>query len=105
MSGRAEKGGGVSKSRVRARITEFGYPPVHDALVLGSGAPLGAQAFRKAVDLLVSSPFEDIPIQDDVVGSILVRTSVMRRIKPLMGAEEILHLDLQIEVELEDDER
>jgi hypothetical protein len=57
-------------------------------------------------------------MQDDVVGSILVRTSVlrritreklvdfvMRRIKPLMSAEEILHLDLQIEVELEDDER
>jgi hypothetical protein len=118
MHERAGKALGASKSRVRARVTEFGYPPVHDALVLGSGAPLGAEAFRKAVDLLVNSPFEDIPLQDDIIGSVLVRTSVlrrisketfvdfvMRRIKPLMSAEEILHLDMQIEVELDDEER
>jgi len=118
MSGGEGRASGISKSRVRARVTEFGYPPVHDALVLGSRAPLGAQAFRKAVDLLVASPFEDIHLQDDVVGSILARTSIMRRIgkeqlvdfvlrrvKPLMSAEEILHLDLEIEVELDDDER
>jgi hypothetical protein len=117
----SEPGGrsvGAVKSRVRARVTEFGYPPIHDALVLGNAAPLGAEAFRKAVNLLVASPFEDIRLEDDVIGGVLVRTSVLRRItkeklvdfiirriKPLMGEDEILHLDLQIEVDLDDDDR
>jgi len=108
----------ATKARVRARVSEFGYPPIHDALVLGVKAPLGAEAFRKAVDLLVATPFEDIHVKDDVIGSVLVRASVLhritsekfvdfilRRIKPLMSPEEILHLDLQVEVELDDDER
>lgn len=107
-----------TKSRVRARVTEFGYPPVHDALVLGVKAPLGTEAFKKAVGLLISSPFETLPIKDDVIGSVLVRTSVMRRIssekfldfvqrriKPLMGIEDILHLDLEVEVEIDDEGR
>jgi hypothetical protein len=103
---------------VRARVTEFGYPPVHDALVLGINAPLGTEAFKKAVGLLVSTPFENVSISDDVIGSVLVRSSVLRRIaaekfldfvvrrvKPLMSGEEILHLDVHIEVELDDDVR
>jgi|GEM_PF-992848 len=106
------------KSRVRARVTEFGYPPVHDALILGIKAPLGTEAFKKAVGLLISSPFETLPVKDPIIGSVLVRTSVMRRIssekfmdfvirriKPLMGIEDILHLDLEIEVEIDDDGR
>src|ERR1700704_4293252 len=111
MSGVGGRILGATKARVRARVTEFGYPPIRDALVLGKTAPLGAEAFRKAVDLLVASPFEDIQVEDDVIGSVLVQTSVLRRIskdnfidfiirrvKPLMSTEEILHLDLQIEV-------
>ena len=102
---------------MRARVTEFGYPPVHDALVLGKSAPLGTEAFRKALGLLVSSPFETFTLDDDdVIGSILVRSALLRRvsreklidfvvrdIKPLMTEREILHLDLQIEVEVEGD--
>ena len=30
---------------------------------------------------------------------------VVRRVKPLMSPEEILHLDMSIEVELDDDSR
>ena len=109
---------GAMKSRVRARVTEFGYPPVRDALILGTKAPLGTEAFKKAVGLLVASPFQDIAVDDEIIGAMLVRSSVLRRIsaekfldfvlrrvKPLMSNEEILHLDLQIEVDLEDDDR
>ncbi len=109
-------GTAISKSTVRARVTEFGYPPVHDALVLGKSAPLGTEAFRKALGLLVSSPFETFTLNDDVIGSILVRSALLRRvsqeklvdfiirqIKPLMTQGEILHLDLQIEVQVEGD--
>ena len=109
---------GETKVRLRARVTEFGYPPVHDALILGLNAPQGTEAFKKGLGLLVSIPFEQLTIQDDVIGSVLVRSSVLRRIsaekfldfvvrrvKPLMSPEEILHLDMSIEVELDDDSR
>jgi len=110
--------GGETKVRVRARVTEFGYPPVHDALILGVRAPQGTEAFKKGLGLLVSTPFEHIAVKDDIVGSVLIRSSVlrrissekfldfvMRRVKPLMTADEILHLDMNIEVDLDDDAR
>ena len=109
---------GDTKVRMRARVTEFGYPPVHDALILGVKAPQGMEAFKKGLGLLVSTPFEQISVKDDIIGSVLVRSSVlrrispeklldfiMRRVKPLMGIEEILHLDMSIEVELDDESR
>ena len=109
---------GETKVRVRARVTEFGYPPVHDALILGVNAPQGTEAFKKGLGLLVSTPFEHISVKDDTIGSVLVRSSVlrrissekfvdfvMRRVKPLMSSDEILHLDLNIEVDVDDDPR
>src|SRR5689334_14267792 len=102
------------KVRLRARVTEFSYPPVHDGVVLGRNAPLGLEAFRKAISLLVSAPFEHLDVEDEIIGDILVRAAVLRRVsrekfiefvlrqvKPLMSAEEILHLDLEPEIELE----
>ena len=110
--------GNETKVRVRARVTEFGYPPVHDALILGVNAPQGTEAFKKGLGLLVSTPFEHISVKDDIIGSVLVRGSVlrrissekfldfiMRRVKPLMSAEEILHLDMNVEVDLDDEAR
>ena len=103
------------KTRIRARVTEFGYPPVHDGVVIGKTAPLGLEAFRKAIHLLVASPFEHVPVDDDIVGSILVRAAILKRVdhdtlvgfvlrqvKPLMSTDEILHLDLEIDVDLEE---
>jgi hypothetical protein len=105
------------KSRLRARVTEFAYPPVHDGVVIGKIAQLGLAAFRKALDLLVAVPFVHVHVDDDdIIGDILIRHAilrridqphllsfVMRKIKPLMSSEEILHLDLHVELELEDD--
>jgi hypothetical protein len=104
------------KCRLRARITEFAYPPVHDGLVIGKQAPLGLESFRKAMSLLMTSSFEHIEVEDDIIGDLLVRTAVLRRIssakllafvlqnvKPLMSGEEILHLDLHAEIEIEED--
>lgn len=99
---------------VTARVKEFCIPPIHDGLVLGKRSPIGCAAIRKAVDLLVPAPFEHIEVDDDVVGDFLVRSTILRRIpkekliafvlekiKPLMSADEILHLDLETEVTLE----
>ena len=71
---------GRSAVRIRARITEFAYPAVHDGVVIGKNAPLGLESFRRALSLLVASTFEHIHVEDAVVGDILVRTAVLRRI-------------------------
>lgn len=102
------------KYALKARVREFGMPPIHDALVLGKQSAIGCAAIRKAIEYLVSSPFDHIEFEDDVISDIIVRSAIMRRIpkdkliafvlhqiKPLMAANEILHLDLEVEVGVE----
>ncbi|QXP84970.1 hypothetical protein [Methylococcus sp. Mc7] len=100
------------KHLLRVRVKEFNIPPISD----GREAPIGCAAFRKALELLVVSPFEHIELDDDVIGDILVRRAflrrvpqdylvqfVLQRIKPLMGSEEIMQLDLNAEILIEDE--
>jgi hypothetical protein len=102
------------KYTIKARVREFGVPPIHDALVLGKNSHIGCAAIRKAVEFLVASPFDHIEFEDDVISDIIVRRSILRRmpeeklvafvlsqIKPLMAADEILHLDLEVEIAIE----
>jgi hypothetical protein len=99
---------------LKARVREFGVPPIHDVLVLGKHSAIGCAAIRKAIEYLVASPFEHLEFEDDVISDIIVRRAILRRvpqdkliafvvsrIKPLMTAEEILHLDLEVEVQIE----
>ncbi|HWP00917.1 MAG TPA: hypothetical protein VNL74_09885 [Methylococcus sp.] len=101
---------------LRVKVREFHMPPINDGVVLGREAPIGCQAFRRALELLVVAPFEHIELEDEVVGAILVRRALLRRIskeyltdfvlqriKPLMGPEEILHLDLHAEIWIEEE--
>ena len=105
-----------SKHVLRARFQEFNIPPIRDALVLGRDSPIGCEAIRKAINLLGSSPFEHIEVQDEIISDIVVRRAILRRIsketliafmlnrvKPLMGTEEVLQLDLEAEVLLEEE--
>ncbi|MDP2153918.1 MAG: hypothetical protein Q8J66_09705 [Methylotenera sp.] len=102
------------KPQVRAKVREFVIPVVRDGVVLGREAPLGCVAIRRALDLLIAAPFEHIEIEDDVISDIMIRKAILRRIprenvidfvlksvKPLMGAEEIMHLDLDVEIMVE----
>lgn len=104
-----------SKPLIKARITEFSLPPITDGLVLGIEASIGCLAIRRALELLIVAPFEHIAVDDDIVGDILIRQGLLRRIprerlvefvlhhiKPQMGGEDILHLDLTVEVLLEE---
>lgn len=114
---RSERGRPGGNSTIRARVSEFAYPPVHDGVIIGKTAQLGLAAFRKALDLLVAVPFVHVHFDDDeIIGDLLIRHAVLRRIdktklvafimkqiKPLMSSEEILHLDLHIEVEIDED--
>lgn len=102
------------RSIIHAKLTEFILPPIDDGLVLGKSSPIGHVAVGKALSLLSTTSFDHIPIEDDVIGDILVRSAIMRKIsleqltsfvlneiKPLMGPEEIIHLDISVEVSLE----
>lgn len=101
------------KSAITARIKEYATPPVRDALVMGREAPIGCQGMRRALSVLIKAPYAHIETDDEVISDILIRESLLRRvsesqliefvlthIKPLMSIEEVLHLELDIEVEL-----
>jgi hypothetical protein len=106
----------MRRHQLRVRVTEFLLPPIDDGLVLGIRSPIGHVAVGRALSLLSSTSYEHIPITDDVIGDILIRTAILRKvdsaaivefvlreIKPLMGPEEILHLDLDVELQIESD--
>ena len=101
-----------NKIHVSARVGEYNIPPMKDMLVLGKRAPIGCIAMRRALDLLIKTPFEHIEIEDDdVISDILVRKPLLKRIgkdelikfvlrdvKPLLSPEELLHVELEIDV-------
>ncbi|HUO43824.1 MAG TPA: hypothetical protein VMT94_02790 [Burkholderiales bacterium] len=104
----------VKNTLISAKVKEVTIPPVRDALVLGRDSPIGCVALRKALDLVTTTQFEHIEPDDDVIGDIIVRkallmrvpqdtlvTFVLTHIKPLMHSNEILHLDLAIELQIE----
>lgn len=99
---------------LHARVGEFVLPPIEDGLVLGRLSPIGHVAVGKALSLLTSTPYQHLVVEDDIIGDILVRSAILRKvagddlvafvlreIKPLMGPEEILHLQLEVEVRIE----
>jgi len=101
---------------LRARTREFNIPPVRDGIVLGRHSPVGCVAVRNALGLLNGGPFAHIELADEVISDVIVRQTILRRlprekliafvldrIKPLRGPEEILHLDLEVEILLEEE--
>lgn len=104
-----------TKFTLRTHVKAFRMPPIHDALVVGRASPIGFKAIQKAVELMVAEPVTHIAFpEDEIVSDVLVRTGILRRvpeerlrayvlerIKPLMGSEEVLHLDMFPEVTLD----
>jgi hypothetical protein len=101
------------KIDITARVGEYAIPPLKDMLILGKESPIGCIAMRRAIELLVKAPFEHIELEDDVISDILVRRHLLRRVsrdalidfvvthmKPLMGTEEVLHAELDVNVSL-----
>lgn len=101
--------------RLRVRAREFVLPPVRDVLVIGARSPVGCVAMQRALSLLSPDTFEAIEISDHpVITDVVVRQNLLRRISrerrigfiieriaPLMGEVEILHLDVEVELEIE----
>jgi len=103
------------KVHISARIGEYAIPPLKDMLVMGKQAPIGCIAMRRAIELLIKTPFEHIEIEDDLISDILVRQHLLRRVsrdgliefvithlKPMMGIDEVLHAEIDVNVFLSD---
>lgn len=99
------------KTHISARVGEYAIPPLKDMLIMGKEAPIGCIAMRRAIELLIKTPFEHIELEDDVISDILVRQHLLRRVsrdglidfvmtnvKPLMGPDEVLHAELDVNV-------
>lgn len=99
------------KIDITARVGEYAIPPLKDMLVLGKESPIGCIAMRRAVELLVKTPFEHIELNDDVISDILVRQQLLKRIskdvlidfvmshvKPLMGPDEVMHAEINVNI-------
>lgn len=99
------------KFLITAKIKEFSIPPITDGLIIGKDAAIGVSALQKALRLLIPEEFDHIEIQDETINSMLVRSSITRRlsekrvvhflleqVKPLMVADEILHIQLDTEI-------
>ena len=103
-----------TRHTIRARATEFVLPPIDDGLVLGRRSPIGHVAVGKALNLLTVTPFEHLEVDDEIISDILVRSAILRKIspqqlrdfilkniRPIMGADEIVQLNLEVEVHIE----
>src|SRR5450432_244774 len=98
----------------KARFRTFEIPPVRDAIVIGKEAPVHLDNVLATLKLVSTEVFIGSPLIDDVVASIIVRESllkkvppgviekfVLQRVKPFMSAFEVLRLDLELEILLE----
>lgn len=116
LSDVSDSSGSGEEFNVRFSIHEFVNPIVRDAMVVGTKSPIETVALRRALGLLMVIPFEHISIEDDVVGDILVRAPILKRIprdvlirlvlrnvKPRMGATEIVHIGIDAEVRVRDE--
>lgn len=99
------------KFLITAKIKEFSIPPITDGLIIGKEAAIGVSALQKALKLLIPEEFDHIEIQDDVINSLLIRCSIIKRlsekrvvafllqqVKPLMSVDEIFHIQLETEI-------
>ena len=99
------------KVNLVARIVEYRMPPFRDALIMGREALIGCHAMRRALTLLSKTPFIHIELDDDIISDILVRENILRRlpreqlidfvirhIKPRLGIDEILQVEIEPEV-------
>ena len=102
---------GGPKFLLQARIKAFAIPPLTDALVIGREAWIGTNALQKALNLLIPEEFEQVTIDDEIIADVLIKSILLRRltkdrlvtflidqIKPFMSAQDILHVQLDLEI-------
>lgn len=106
----------ANEQNIRVRVKALEIPPVKDGIVIGKAAAMGAEAMMRTLRLMSTEHFVHLVVSgDEIVADVIVRESVLRklkeerlrafvlkRIKPVMAENELLMLDMDIEVVIED---
>ena len=61
-----EKNGGYRKALVNLELSTFEIPPAGDILVLGKRCPIGPEAAKKMLDIVMPDQFEYLHPEDDL---------------------------------------
>lgn len=104
-----------SDLRVQLRVSHFGIPPVRNCRVVGRKSPVGCVALLQPLAQLHGEPFHDFQPDDALIPKTLLRRSafkkvsadrliglVLKKVKPLMGEEEVIQLKVEPQSSLED---
>ncbi|NOY81428.1 MAG: hypothetical protein GXP31_10545 [Kiritimatiellaeota bacterium] len=96
---------------IQMAFRQCNLPPVQDALILGKQAPVGSEGVVRALQALSPGVYKLIRVEHDVIESILVRESDLRKISendlvrvmiehvgPIMDATDALNVQLDIRV-------
>jgi hypothetical protein len=105
----------TTEQYVRVRLKALEIPPIKDGILIGKTAPIGPEAMLRMLKLVGNDRFIHFPMKDDIIADIIIRESVLKklkehklkefiltRIKPLMSDAELLLLNMDIEVVVED---
>ena len=100
---------------VRVRLKALDIPPIKDGILIGKAAPIGPESMMRMLKLVGNDRFIHLTIKDDIIADIIIRESVLKklkeeklkefilnRIKPMMSDSELLMLNMDIEVVVED---
>ena len=100
---------------VRVHFKTLELPPVKDGVVIGRDSVVTPEVMLQTLRLSSGEHFRKLDVSDGVVNCVLVRESVLkkikaediaafilRRVKPFMSTGEILAIRLTIEIVLED---
>jgi hypothetical protein len=103
------KPGQERKIELRLRLSEFKGGPVRKTLVVGRKAPITLKDAKKMADSISPDHYQVIPIKDDVIAGLIMRTTALKMIskkallpilieevKKIMVPENIIEIDLDV---------
>jgi len=103
-----------SSVRVRMTLSEFDLPPIQDAAVIGKDAAIDGASLLRCLGSLTVRGYERVTIEDDVIGDIIVRAEILKRVprerlirlivqhvKPMMGRREVMKMTIATEIFIE----
>lgn len=92
-------------------FSRFALPPIHDALVIGKRARIGANSIARSLQEMTPGMFKLCRVEHPIVEAVLVRESDLRKIpekkliprilahaERIMDETDSLHVEIRIEV-------
>lgn len=67
---------GSRKADLQIRFSNFDLPPMQDVLLIGRRAPIGPEAVRKMVEAVAPGQYEVIPVEDNHIEAVAVKTNI-----------------------------